>query len=135
MVWRSGVDFIGIPFKPFGRDWDGVDCWGLVYLWHKAMRNVELPAYLYGPNSEYASVAMEQETRPDDGALWHAVSKQDRQTGDVAVFILFGRPAHVGLVLSETRMLHIEKGIDSVIEPLFGNRWGNRLYGIFRYAK
>ncbi len=37
--------FIGIPFKDGGRDFDGVDCWGLVVLYYRDALGVTLPDY------------------------------------------------------------------------------------------
>ena len=121
--------FIGIPFIPFGRDWDGVDCWGLVYLWHKEWNKQELPQYAFAPNTTQCSAVMVAETA---GPTWSKVIEP--KLGDVAVFNVFNKPMHVGLMLNEEQMLHIEKGIDSVIENITNTRWMKRLYGIYRYV-
>ena len=122
--------FIGLPFKPFGRDWDGVDCWGLVYLWHRECNSEQLPVYAFQPDTTAASAAIANATSIEP--CWVKVDQV--KLGDVAVFDLFGRPAHVGLVLDAERMLHIEKGIDSSIETITAPRWLKRLRGIYRYV-
>jgi hypothetical protein len=40
---------------------------------------------------------------------------------------------HVGLVLGDRLMLHIETGIDSVIERYSGSGWAARVSGFYRY--
>jgi len=35
--------YIGLPYRLGGRDWNGVDCWGLLYLYFKEERGILLP--------------------------------------------------------------------------------------------
>lgn len=55
--------------------------------------------------------------------------------GDVIVLRLLGHPMHVGVVLGDRQMLHIEEGIDSAIESYAGPRWQHRVFGFFRYRE
>lgn len=45
---KSLNEFIGIPFKDGGRDFDGCDCWGLVMLYYKKQLELDLPDYKIG---------------------------------------------------------------------------------------
>src|SRR5690606_24777470 len=66
-------------------------------------------------------------------AKWRRVAAGDEVCGDVVVLRVRGRPMHVGLVLGDGQMLHVEKGIDSVIERYTGAGWQSRVFGFYRY--
>ena len=123
------ASYIGLPFKPYGRDRDGVDCWGLVRLFYQEVLQKPLPIYDFAPNSPAASMTIVAVR--DGDAAWRRVTTP--QIGDVAVFDLYGRPSHVGVMLDETHMLHVMEGIDSAIEPVLSTVWAKRLSGVFRY--
>lgn len=42
--------FIGISFKDCGRDYDGVDCWGLCKLFYRDFLGIDIPDYGIDPN-------------------------------------------------------------------------------------
>lgn len=48
----SGDDFVnqwvGVPFAWDGRTLRGVDCWGLVWRWHRDVAGIELPDWVKG---------------------------------------------------------------------------------------
>ena len=43
LEWING--YIGVPYKPNGRDRDGWDCWGLVLAVYRERLGLELPNY------------------------------------------------------------------------------------------
>lgn len=127
MDWIA--DYIGLPFKEHGRDRNGCDCWGLVCCTYREQLGIELPLYTdyqhtKDPAISHLIVAGSQ--------LWSGVINP--RPFDVAVFNIYGRPMHVGLVVSPGRMLHIERGIDACIQDYTGHAWGKRLEGIYRYG-
>ncbi len=124
--------YIGLPYKSRGRDTKGLDCWGLVRLVLHEQMNIQVPSY----TAFYDSAENPQQV----GSLvrrvslnWGRVSWG--QCGDVLVLRMRGEPMHIGLVLDETYMLHIERGINSVIERYDSSKWKKRIIGIFRYQK
>lgn len=36
---------VGIPYVVDGRDWGGADCWGIVYLYFRAVHGIEVERY------------------------------------------------------------------------------------------
>lgn len=131
---------LGTPFRAKGRDWRGVDCWGLVYLAYRELRGVDLPTYaddyaerdLRGSRALGGLVAREAES-------WRLVRAAGEPSGaedilDVVVLRLGGRPVHVGLYLGEGRFLHAEEKIGVVVERLASPMWARRLEGIYRRA-
>ncbi len=127
-------DYVGLPFCEHGRARSGLDCWGLVRLVHAEQFGHALPSYAecYARTTQQdvlgALIARES------GAWWQDVPKGQEQCGDVIVLRVRGAPMHVGVVLGEQHMLHIELGIDSVIEKYTGSRWVHRVYGFYRYV-
>ena len=53
------------------------------------------------------------------------------QPGDVAVIYRRGLQIHCGLVLSGRRILHVEEGVQTVIEPITPSRF--RVEGYYRF--
>lgn len=123
--------YIGLPFKEHGRDRSGIDCWGLVRLIFQEQMGIALPSYRY----DYAG------TR-DAGAIgalitrvvreWETIDMPDARLGDAVVFCVNGAPLHVGMVIGDMRMLHIERFIDSAIENYSAPRWQKRIHGFYR---
>ena len=133
-VWVE--KYIGLPFKVKGRDRSGIDCWGLVLLVTFEQQAVVMPAFDKGYDGTYA---------PDDaakignivktvGPISTVIPAGQEKCFDVIVLRLKGQPMHVGIVLGDGIMLHIESGIESCIESYHSMRWKDRIYGIYRYA-
>jgi cell wall-associated NlpC family hydrolase len=129
-IWAG--HYIGLPFKDHGRDRAGLDCWGLVRLVMSEQFSRALPSF----TQEYRRT-----TQVDDiGKLiereipsWDALAPGEEEKGDVIVLRIRGRPMHVGLVLGDRHMLHVECGVNSVIERYTGPRWADRIFGFYRY--
>jgi len=64
---------------------------------------------------------------------WTDVPAGRELCGDVIILRVRGKPMHVGLVLGDRQMLHIEFGINSVLERYTGARWAERIFGFYRY--
>ena len=53
---------------------------------------------------------------------------------DLALFLIAGRPVHIGLLIDRRRVLHAEKKIGVFIERIDSTMWAKRLEGVYRYA-
>jgi len=62
---------IGVPFVPFGRDYDGWDCWGLVIRAWQDVRGVTLPDFTYKSIADYRALAANFASR--DGGFWRRI--------------------------------------------------------------
>ena len=133
-IWAG--KYIGIPYKVRGRTLDGLDCWGLVCVIARAEQGITLPSFA-DRNAGTATMhnvakigQLIKEVIPD----WIQVWRGRERCLDVIVLRLHGHPMHVGVVLGDGLMLHIDKGIDSCIESYHSTRWKDRIYGFYRHA-
>lgn len=105
---------IGVPFKPHGRDRDGLDCWGLVCLAYRELKGVELDDY----SSEYRTLKDFDRLRTifqrECGTTWRKVDKPEPL--DVAVIYRRARPIHAGIYIGNGRILHVEHGIETTVQ-------------------
>jgi cell wall-associated NlpC family hydrolase len=129
-IWAG--HYIGLPFHEHGRDRSGLDCWGLVRLVMAEQFNIALPSHAHEYERTTAvdkiSALIERES-----VKWKIIATGQETCGDVVVLRVRGKPMHVGLVLGDKHMLHIERGINSVIERYTGPHWSERIAGIYRY--
>lgn len=97
--------FVGLPWKTGGRSFDGVDCYGLVWLFFREERGLTLrsyeEAYCDATDTEhtssliYAGIEAWREVEPEPGAV---------------ILMRRGRyPAHVGILVKGRHILHIEQ--------------------------
>ncbi len=124
--------YIGLSFRDHGRDRIGVDCWGLVRLVMAEQFSIALPSlsksYKHSTDVDGISQLINDETQ-----YWAPVTPGDEKLGDVIVLRVRGKPMHVGLVLGDQQMLHVEYGINSTIERYKSPRWADRICGFYRY--
>ncbi len=62
------------------------------------------------------------------------VPKEETHEGDIASIRVAGYPYHVGILVSDTHMLHSSACINAVIERLDSFRLRNRIGGFYRHA-
>lgn len=124
--------YIGLPFLDHGRDRSGLDCWGLVRLVMAEQSGIALPSYIheYQRTTQVDKISQLIER---EAPKWKTISAGKEICGDVIVLRVRGKPMHVGIVLGDRQMLHIEFGINSVIERYAGTRWAERVAGFYRY--
>ena len=123
-------NYLGIPYKDFGRTKEGLDCWGLCVLIAHEKHSYELPLFL----SDYAS-ASDGESVGDlvEAEKLREWSKVDEyKNGDIIVFRVAGFPCHVGTYIGKGKFIHILKGSEVTIESLDSITWANRLDGVYR---
>jgi cell wall-associated NlpC family hydrolase len=125
-------EFIGIPYKDKGRDYDGADCWGLAFLVSRDVFARTLP-YL-GDN--YTSVLMLDEvhkTFKDTSTEFTKIAEDERQPGDLIVFRITGVPVHVGIIIDKNRMVHTLPNHNSAYERYDSVTWSKRIEGYYRW--
>jgi len=128
-MWSN--KYIGIPYKDYGRDETGIDCWGLVCLVYKQEFNIELPTF----DSSY---------HVDDRKQLHQLIAQHRESwtqldapkpGCVVLFKILGSESHVGIAISATQFLHARDGYDASVESFDSTNWRSRIVGYFEYQQ
>lgn len=118
-----------MPFVDRGRDWRGVDCWGLVSFIYRAELGIELPSY--GDISATDLIRVSALIKADaEAEPWR---EAERPLRPFDVVMMRGRPWHVGLMASETTVLHIEEITDSVIVPIAHDSVRHRIIGFRRH--
>lgn len=119
-----------VPFVPHGRDYDGWDCWGLVWRGYRDAFVVALPSY----TEDYASPDLQTEVDQlihREMTTWREVD--DVRHGDVALLRVGNAHCHVGLVIGAGLMLHVQRKIGTCVERLDSPIWRKRLVGIYRH--
>jgi cell wall-associated NlpC family hydrolase len=123
-----------ISYKDHGRDFDGVDCWGLLYLFYKHELGILLPSW----SAEYddaddapAAVMMEKQHCVQE---WQRVDKPFPGAG--GLFEVAGN-LHVGICLDSRgrQMLHVTKGTQVTVECIHSIIWRRRFRGWWKYGK
>lgn len=126
--------YIGIPFVPFGRTFDGCDCWGLVRLFYLRELGILLPSYTKDYNSPADGAAVQQIINHHKNT-WHKVI--DPEIGDVILIRTKEFLSHVAVVVNTTQglMLHTTIGVDSCLERFATPIYTARIEGFYRYAR
>ena len=129
--------YIGIPYKDHGASHAGVDCYGLLRLWYKEQRGVDLPDY--GPNYDDAAntagaaALMAFVIGSKEQGWWRVPEGKSWQVGD-ALLLRVGRWAcHCGIYLGAD-FLHSLKGRNSTLEALDSLTWRNNVVGAYRWT-
>lgn len=126
--------FIGLPYREFGRDCAGCDCWGLAKVIYQEELGISLPDYL-GYSSieelgELAAVIAGAVVSP----LWVPVSGK-AIAFDIAVFRRGRLDTHVGIVVRHGLMIHIARDDCAKIETYRTGAWSHRLTGHYRHVE
>ncbi len=115
MIWAA--KYIGLPFLDHGRDFNGVDCWGLVRLVLKHEKGIDVPSY--GDTSALDLQTVANTVKREAFAYpWVAVMPNAIEPFDVAVMYRRRDPIHVGIMVTDKHVLHIEEKISAVMVPV-----------------
>jgi len=126
-------EYLDIPFKDKGRDFDGCDCWGLIRLIYNHEYNIQIPSF----NEDYSSTIEREilaKISDREKHNWILVKYRFKE-GDVLLLRVLGLPIHVGLIIEPYNMIHIMKGINSCVERFNSTIWRKRILGIYRHVE
>jgi hypothetical protein len=124
--------YIGIPYRENGRDFDGIDCWGLARLVYKEELGIELPSfaeeYDVGDTREYLQELIAQHKEG-----WEPVDSPSK--GTMVLFKILGNESHVGVAVNETHFVHARDGYSSSLEAFNSAGWKSRIVGYYKYSE
>ncbi len=122
--------YVGIPYED-----RGVNCWGLVRRVYAEQFGIALPGYDQPGTDTMAvrEIMAAERARIEAEAEWTPADPPS--VGDVALFRRGTLPAHVGVLVAPSVMLHSQTGIGSALEDFTGPAWAPRLLGIFRHRE
>lgn len=120
------TDLIGKPFEYGGRGPDVYDCWGLVIECYRRWHGVTLPDQVSTPSPRKNAKLMGEVAARDFEKLLGP------QPGSVLMIRVGQFGAHVGFMISPTRMLHTleETGATCVRTSLYERQ----ILGAYRYV-
>lgn len=123
--------YIGLKYKEKGRDFDGLDCWGLARLFYKNEFKIDLPSF----SSEYTQTDVQriEELIAQYKEGWESIEQPEE--GSIVLFRVLGSESHVGIVINKEQFLHVRENQDSAIENLSSPFWKKRIVGYFRYSE
>jgi hypothetical protein len=130
--WRIDPDdfvnnWIGAPFRWDGRSREGVDCWGLVWLWHRDCLGLALPDWIKGNRSRgWAHRIIAEE----HAAHWHKLDKPEPHA--IVLTLPAARPAHLG-IFWRGGVLHADERAGVVWHALARFAARNPRYELGRY--
>lgn len=121
----SYTDYIGIPFKYGGRSTKELDCYGLVMLLYRDLKNVEVPDVI-SPTylQEIANLVDTEKLK------W---KPSEMEEGAVLVFSIKGYGAHVGYVIAPDKMIHTWEKTNGVTIERISTGWNRRIIGCYKY--
>lgn len=139
-IWWAG--YCSLRFKDAGRDRSGVDCWGLQRLLYRDRAAIDLPLYGEIPASEIVKVA-KAIAAARSGGPWSIVAGAPQELDCVLMLARIldedGRyrahPVHVGTMLDDRRMIHIEIGRNVVVTDVDHPLIRPRIVELYRHEK
>lgn len=124
---RDYSKYIGIPFEYGGRDYNKLDCYGLVMLLYKELHGIEVPDVI--SPSFMADIA---DLVACEKLKWTPAPIEE---GSVIIFNIKGYGAHVGYVIGPDRMIHTWEKTGGVTIERLSLSWEHRILGSYTYGK
>jgi cell wall-associated NlpC family hydrolase len=120
--------YIGIPYKNHGRDFNGADCWGLVWMFLSNEMFLD-----YKNIQEYRDdkdiFTIERHIISNIKEYWEPITIP--QQGNIVLFRFRDRLIHMGIVIDRNSFLHTIKGLNSCVERFSSPKWQTRIGGYY----
>lgn len=123
MEWTAR--YVGLPYRRFGRDRAGVDCWGLARLPLVELKGIALPLWDTVDPEDMQARCDAFETTRGDGSWLSVPESEAREFDFVRMNTLieidgrkYRRPVHIGLMAPRRHVLHIRRRDTSQLEPI-----------------
>jgi cell wall-associated NlpC family hydrolase len=119
---------IGAPFVENGRTaTEGWDCWGLCVEAFKR-KGIDLSVFEQIETHDFQSAVKEIDKQVKN---WQKIELGQERPWDVVHM----RPAHLGIVIGEGRMLHVIEGVETCICSYRHPDWRSRILGFYRHGQ
>ena len=125
--------YVGLPFLDGGRTTRGIDCWGLVRLVFAEEKGIELPTYGDVSASDLRAIAEAIEAEIEKHETWLPAHPALPQPFDVVIMKRREKPVHIGVLVTESKMLHVEEATAAIIVDLDGRTIKQRVSKILRH--
>lgn len=132
-ILRKAAAFVGVPYLKHGQDpASGWDCWGCARFLREELFGLPTPSW----SDAYSSLDVKRPAEVERLFLehLHAWREVEVRPGAVLLFQVFGRRAHVGLMLTRREFVHTLAGQETSILELEGSMWKDRLRGAYELA-
>jgi len=123
--------YADIPYRHFGRDFDGCDCYGLLILYFKTELGITLLDYQYN---------VDQAGHLDDSSLllqnyhceWTRISPEEVKQHDVVLLLNeLKYPTHCGVMIQRRRFMHCM--LDHGIIVSKTSTWRKAIHSFYRH--
>jgi len=125
--------YLGKPFKSFGRGPNEFDCWGLVHAIYRNELGVSLPHYSISPAcTGLISDTMDKDLNSHD---WEE-TKEPSEFDIVIMALNWDKPNlsnHIGIYLGSGACIHSIEETGVVIINLSHPLWRNRVRGYYKW--
>ena len=131
--------YIGLPYKNKGRDFNGVDCYGLVYLIYKEEKNLKLLDF---SNINYCSTWFEKKENhilDNLHKFWDIGNSVNKPYRPFDVMLFYNSSLktvvnHCSIYIGDNKFLHVqEHGQATSQVSRFSGYWESKLYKAIRY--
>ena len=127
--------YLGIPYKPAGRGFDGLDCYGLLVLYYKTEFGIDI----FDPLVQFRNAKdLEGKKYILDGLKrsteWIKIDESELRTHD-GLLLCNGTPYpnHCGIVTGPNQFLQIYEGPGCNVSRI--DRWRSRIHGFYRHVR
>lgn len=128
--------YIGIPFKDGGRDFSGVDCYGILVLIYRMEKGIQLwdtSDYNMGNYSEQNFMLTNYHKN------WVPVNKEELQELDALLFTLDpdlpNIPTHVALYIGNNKILHCVSDVNTYTCKFIGGPIEQFFHSSYRHKR
>lgn len=124
------ANYFELEYADRGRGPRCYDCWGLFQLLYRLELGIELPSY----DERYASAQQGQDVESvihKEIAHWRPIKYPEPFS--LLIFRVAGKEQHCGCALDGYNFIHMFRGQNVAVEPIYGRRWRKRFAGAYRY--
>ncbi|MBF9042947.1 hypothetical protein HKCCE4037_06395 [Rhodobacterales bacterium HKCCE4037] len=133
MSWWG--DLVGAPFEDGGRGPVSFDCWGLVRHVYAKQLGLFLPDHDGVAVRQTREIARRMDGGGSDGLFRQVAAPRALDVALMTAAAGSQVAGHVGVMVDETRVLHIWRGTDACVMRLSDYRLRGRVLGFYRHVQ